>query len=71
MKADRDMLRNLIKEARQTINVNIDDEINELDRQLGLNDDWEDRCVALLNSTDYHKADEARDLIQRIKNDKE
>lgn len=69
MKADRDKLRVLIKDARETIKINIDDEIDELDRQLRLNDDWEDRCVELLNSTDYHRADEARDLIQRIRND--
>jgi hypothetical protein len=36
-----------------------------------MNEDWETRCVRLINSEDYKSAAEAKELLDKLKHDKE
>ncbi len=61
----------LIKKGKSTININISQEIDEIESQVKDNDLWEEQCNSLISGTHYSKIDEAKALIDTVRNDKE
>ena len=64
-------MRALIAKAKKEIKVNIGEEIQEIEGQIKMNEEWEVKVRAIVAEEDYSRFKEAKELLEEVWNDKE